>query len=160
MLMTINIKFLISLWKLDMLRMQKLEYKFLQYRITWILTPIFRAIWTFLWDDGTLIWKLCFNVAKWKVLALARCIEHNFQYHLNNITLEYVKQLNDLGCLTNSSLICWKHIYKSISKVNRRLGLIKRTVGFNAPYQVKLYLYITLDNSAAEKQNNTYFKSL
>ena len=66
------------------------------------------------------------------------------QYHLNNIHLESVKEFNDLGLLINSSLTWRSHIATKISKANRMLGLIKRTVGFNAPYRVKLHLYTTL----------------
>ena len=42
----------------------------------------------------------------------------------------------------NSSLTWGSHIATKISKGNRMLGLIKRTVGFNAPYRVKLHLYL------------------
>ena len=93
------------------------------------------------WSD---IWKLFFNGTKCKVLTIARSFKHNFPYHLNNIHLESVKEFNDLGLLINSSLTWRSHIATKISKANRMLGLIKRTVGFNAPYRVKLHLYILL----------------
>ena len=53
------------------------------------------------WSD---IWKLFFNGTKCTVLTIARSFKHNFQYHLNNIHLESVKEFNDLGLLINSSL--------------------------------------------------------
>ena len=84
------------------------------------------------WDPGV------------KQQSIARSFKHNFQYHLNNIHLESVKEFNDLGLLINSSLTWRSHIATKISKANRMLGLIKRTVGFNAPYRVKLHLYTTL----------------
>ena len=93
------------------------------------------------WSD---IWKLFFNGTKCKVLTIAISFKHNFQYHLNNIHLESVKEFNDLGLLINSSLTCRSHIATKISKANRMPGLIRRTVGFNAPYRVKLHLYTTL----------------
>ena len=76
-----------------------------------------------------------------EVLTIARSFKHNFQYHLKNIHLEYVKEFNDLGLLINSSLTWRSHLATKISKTNRILGLIKCTVGFNA---VKLHLYTTL----------------
>ena len=85
-----------------------------------------------------------FNGTKCKVLTIARSFKHNFQYHLNTIHLEYVKEFNDLGLLINSSLTWRSHVVSKISKANIMLGLIKRTVGFNAPYRVKLHLYTTL----------------
>ena len=68
-----------------------------------------------------------------QVLTIARSFKHNFKYHLNNIHLEYVEEFNDLGLLINFSLTWRSHIATKISKANRMLGLIKRTVGFNAP---------------------------
>ena len=81
-----------------------------------------------------------FNGTKCKVLTIARSFKHNFQYHLNNIHLEF----NDIGLLINSSLTWRSHIATKISKAIIMLGLIKRTVGFNVPYIVKLHLYTTL----------------
>ena len=84
------------------------------------------------WND---IWKLFFNGTKCKVLTITRYFKHNFEYHLNNIHLESVKEFNDLGLLINSSLTWRSHIATKISKASRMLGLIKCTVGFNAPYR-------------------------
>ena len=93
------------------------------------------------WSD---IWKLFFNGTKCKILTIARSFKHNIQYHLNNIHLESIKEFNDLGLLINSSLTWRSHMATKISKANRMLGLIKRTVGFNALHRVKLHLYTTL----------------
>ena len=142
--MTLRTLFQIYLLKLYMLMMQKLEEKSNQCRIGREIKSMQDCVDR--WSD---IWKLFFNGTKCKVLTIARSFKHNFQYHLNNIQLESVKEFNDLGLLINSSLTWINHIATKISKAKHQakhsmLGRIKRTVGFNAPYRVKLHLYTTL----------------
>jgi len=51
---------------------------------------------------------------------------------------------NDLGVHVQHNLSWNSHVLKKISTCNSRLAMIKRSVGFNAPFTVKLNLYRSL----------------
>ena len=125
--MTLRTIFQIYLLKLYMLMMQKLEEKSNQCRIGREIKSMQDCVDR--WSD---IWKLFFNGTKCKVLTIARSFKHNFQYHLNNIHLESVKQFNDLGLLINSSLTWRNHIATKISKANRIILYALSGQAFNA----------------------------
>ena len=80
-------------------------------------------------------WRLNFNAKKCKVMHFtrARLNKYHFSYNLNGTTLDSVSEFNDLGVVVTNTL-CWKsHIRNIVSKANRILGLIKRTLGPSAP---------------------------
>ena len=92
-------------------------------------------------------WKLKFNSEKCIVLSFARVLKYDFPYNLNNTILNRATEFNDLG-LTVSNNLSWKrHIAQIVSKANRLLGFIKRTLGFRAPVKSKLFLYNSLIRS-------------
>ena len=55
--------------------------------------------------------------------------------------------MGDLGILINGKLSWNKHVSDVVSKANKIMWLVKRTIGFNAPQHVKLQLYTTLVRS-------------
>ena len=69
---------------------------------------------------------------------------------MNNIRLSSVKSIKDLGIEISSKLDWNTHINNVVKKCNRKLGLIKRTVGFNAPVNVTKALYLALIRSDLE----------
>ena len=92
-------------------------------------------------------WKLAFNTAKCQVISFGRKINFAFNYRLNNDLLVYASDFNDLGVTVSNTLSWNAHIRKIVSKSNRLLGLIKRTLGFRAPIKAKLLLYKSLIRS-------------
>jgi hypothetical protein len=96
-------------------------------------------------------WKLEFNVTKCKVLSVTRSRKPMiFNYHINGEPIERVYEFKDLGILIRSDLSWNNHIKSIISKAKRMMGLIKRTVGYRAPQNVKLQLYTSLVRSNLE----------
>jgi hypothetical protein len=90
------------------------------------------------------IWRLNFNTAKCNVLRFTRVLKFDFAYQLNDTVLNSVKFFKDLG-LTVTDTLSWKpHIANVVSKANKLLGLVKRTLGFRAPLKSKLLLYKSL----------------
>jgi hypothetical protein len=69
---------------------------------------------------------------------------------MNNETLERVNEMTDLGGVIQSNLAWDKHIDTIVCRAKRVMGLIKRTVGHNAPLNVKLRLYTALVRSKLE----------
>ena len=96
-------------------------------------------------------WKLEFNVSKCKVLRVTKNLNPiNFNYFINGCKLETVSEFKDLGIIVKNDL-SWNNNTKSItSKAIRMLGLIKRTIGYRAPQNVKLQLYLSLVRSNLE----------
>lgn len=96
-------------------------------------------------------WKLKFNVSKCKILSITKCkLPILFEYKIDNIPLERVNSFKDLGVLLQSNLSWNSHVDNIVSKAKHVLGLIKRTVGYIAPTNVKLQLYISLVRSNLE----------
>jgi hypothetical protein len=82
---------------------------------------------------------------------------HDFQYKLNNINLSRIDEFNDLGLLV-TPIFSWKpHIQQIVSKANRILGLIKRTLGLSAPTRAKLLLYNSMVTSILNYLSVTWF---
>lgn len=92
-------------------------------------------------------WGLKFNTTKCQILTIGRVVRHTFNYSLNNSNLDHITEFNDLG-VTITNFLSWNaHIHKIVAKANRLLGLIKRTLGFQAPAGAKLILYNSLVRS-------------
>ena len=71
----------------------------------------------------------------------------HFDYFMNNTRLSSVKSIKDLEIEISSKLDWNTHINIVFKKCNRKLGLIKRTVGFNAPVNVTKALYLAVIRS-------------
>jgi hypothetical protein len=95
-------------------------------------------------EKWSTIWKLNFNVNKCKLLSFTRVLKFVFPYTINNTPLERVTEFNDLGVSVSDDLSWKNHLCSIISRANRQLGLIKRTLGPSAPIKCKLLLYKTL----------------
>jgi len=74
-------------------------------------------------------WLLGFNEAKCKVMHVGK---HNpcYNYSLNGVVLETVKEEKDLGVLVTDELSFSKYIAKAAAKANSVLGMIKRTFSY------------------------------
>ncbi len=87
-------------------------------------------------------WQLRFNATKCKCLTINnRDPNLLFNYTINNTVLERVNDIKDLGLTVTSALSWTKHIETKISKADKMLGLIKRTIGYRCPLKTKLNLY-------------------
>lgn len=95
--------------------------------------------------------NLNLNVSKCKVLCLTRSHSPiHFNYCINGESVERVTEIKDLGVIIDNTLSWNKHVNTTVAKANQALGLIKRTVGFNAPDNVKLQLFKSLVRSKLE----------
>jgi hypothetical protein len=90
-------------------------------------------------------WGLSFNPKKCQVMSVTRARRViSFNYFMNNISLTRVSSCLDLG-LTITNNLSWDiHVKNIIKKANQRLGLVKRTLGYNVNYKVKLAAYVAL----------------
>ena len=87
-------------------------------------------------------WEMKFNASKCKIMRITRSnspVEYN--YYLDGTQLECVGNFKDLGVLFDATLSFKAHIHSVVTKANRLTGIIKRSIGFNAPSSVKLTLF-------------------
>ena len=70
-------------------------------------------------------WLLRFNQSKCKHLHMGR--ETNTTYNLGDCEIEKTSQEKDLGVVVDKQLKFQQHIYSSVKKANRKLGLIRRS---------------------------------
>jgi len=106
-------------------------------------------------------WKMNFNPSKCKVLTISRShAPVSFNYHLDGSILEHVGNFKDLGVVLDSSLSFKSHITALVSKSNRMNGIIKRSVGFKAPRNVKLQLFKTLVRPITEYSSQVWSPSM
>ena len=89
-------------------------------------------------------WKMSFNVRKCKVLSVTRAGNTQPSYTLNGSHLEHVGTFKDLGVIVDTKLSWRPHIDYIVKKANRVCGMVKRSVGYNAPSNAKLQLYKAL----------------
>ena len=89
-------------------------------------------------------WLMNFNAKKCKVMTIARRVKHHFEYYLNNTKLDHVNEFNDLGVFLSSDMTWSAHIRPKVSKANQLLGMIKRSLGVQAPIQAKRLLFSSL----------------
>ena len=102
-----------------------------------------------------------FNASKCKVLKITRShAPISFNYHLDGSILEHVGEFKDLGVILDKSLSFKSHIAALVSKSNRMNGIIKRSVGFKAPRNVKLQLYKTLVRPCTEYSSQVWSPSM
>ena len=100
-------------------------------------------------DEWSQVWKLNFNVIKFKVASFTRNTKHIvFNYHLNGTILENVSCYNDLGVTVDKSLSFNNHISNVINKCNRVNGMIRRSLGYRSPASVSINLSLQSPNPA------------
>ena len=68
----------------------------------------------------------------------------DFTYTINKRRVRRVQSMKDLGVSVTSDLSWNSHINTLVSKCNRMMGMIKRSVGYKAPINVTSYLYSRL----------------
>ena len=101
----------------------------------------------FAWSQ---LWKLSFNIKKCLQLSICRSLKVSYVYMLDHNALERVDTINDLGVTVTSNL-SWSKNIKSISaKANCLLGMIRRSISFDAPSPVKFQLYVSHIRSILE----------
>jgi len=89
--------------------------------------------------DWANMWQMEFNVAKCVTMHIGNG-NIGFQYSMQGRLLDTVTTARDLGVHISSDLKSADHCYKSYSKANRMLGLIKRTVKYKTQdLMVRLY---------------------
>ena len=103
-----------------------------------------------LYDYG-IRWGLKFSFDKCTMLSVTRKkVPINFTYTINNKPVRRVQSMKDLGVAVTSDLSWNSYINTLVSKCNRMMGMIKRSLGYKAPINVTSYLYSTLVRSNLE----------
>ena len=94
------------------------------------------------WSES---WQMKFNPSKCKVLSVTRRFNPVvFDYRISGSSLEHVGVFKDLGVVIDKTLSFSSHINELVMKCNKVCGFIKRSVGFNAPVEVKVQLFKSL----------------
>ena len=90
------------------------------------------------------------NLKKCYKITFARVISPlNFQYRINNVVLEEVNQIRDLGVILDSKMSYNAHIENIVSKSLKMLGFIQRTGTDFSVNSLKI-LYCSLVRSILE----------
>ena len=101
--------------------------------------------------DYRIRWGLKFSFEKCTMLSVTRKkVPIDFTYTINNRPVLRVQSMKDLGVSVTSDLSWDSHINALVSKCNRMMGMIKRSVGYKTPINVSSYLYSTLVRSNLE----------
>lgn len=96
-------------------------------------------------------WKMQFNASKCQVLTVARKrIRQVFNYKIDDTELENVTSMRDLGVIIDSHLRFTEHIDHVINSANKKIGMIKRTMGYTSSKEALMTLYNTLVRSTLE----------
>ena len=83
-------------------------------------------------------------------MSICRKVKIYFDYSIDNIILFRVSEFNDLG-ITITTKLSWCENVKTVSsKAHYMVGMIKRSVGFNSPIDVKRQLYLAHNRSIIE----------
>ena len=79
--------------------------------------------------EWAIIWKRVFNIKKCKHLHIGPSIAEDYYMPSESgiVSIEKVKEENDLGVMIYSKLNFRQHISKKVSIANRNLGIIHRT---------------------------------
>lgn len=86
-------------------------------------------------------------MSKCKLLRVTRSNPLLFAYFMNAVELEEVETFKDLGVLVSGDLSWGAQVDEVVSKCNRLMGVVKRSVGYSAPCNVTLTLYQSLVRS-------------
>ena len=93
-------------------------------------------------QNWAITWKMKFNADKCKVLHLGSQ-NPRYEYTMCDICLEAVREENDLGVIVDEKLKFDTHTVTQANKVNRVLGLIRRTFD-NLDEEMLVLLYKSL----------------
>ncbi|ELU09489.1 hypothetical protein CAPTEDRAFT_78287, partial [Capitella teleta] len=105
-------------------------------------------------------WSMIFNPSKCKILSITRShTPVNFNYNLDGVILERVRQFNDLNVVFNHNLSFTSHIDSLIAKCNYVCGIIKRSVGYHAPQKLELQLFKSLARPILEYSSQVWSPS-
>ena len=74
----------------------------------------------------------------------------NFDYKMNGAVLGRTDSIKDLGIDITYNLVWNDHIRRVVSKYNKKMGMVKREIGFNAPEKVSQTLFTALVRSDVE----------
>ena len=100
------------------------------------------------WGDK---WGLRFNQAKCKILSMRKNADTtNHIYNIEGNLLDRVQEMEDLGITVTQDLKWSKHISKICKKARKQLGLITRTLSFQAPIPAKGTACIAMVRSIVE----------
>ena len=81
---------------------------------------------------------MIFNVSKCKGLYVTRSKNPVlFNYNVNGDVSEIVNDIRDLGLIIDKTLLWNSNVNDTVTKSNRSLRLIKRTLGYSASQKVK-----------------------
>jgi hypothetical protein len=103
-------------------------------------------------------WGLSFNASKCCVMSFLK--GHNkiiHDYTMNGLTLSRVNSIDDLGIIVRDDLRWEDNTLNIVNRANKRLGLVKRCVGYNCNSQVKLLCYISLVRPILEYASVAWF---
>ena len=71
-------------------------------------------------------WLIKLNINKCKVVSYGRNVDHSYHYYINDVQLEQLDSISDLGVHFDSQLKFDIHIDEKINKAYSFLGIIKR----------------------------------
>jgi len=97
-------------------------------------------------------WDLHYHPSKCQIISMTRRTKHfvNFDYKMNGVVLERTSCIKDLGIDISCELIWDQHINRVVSKCNKKLGMVKRAIGFHAPLKMTKTLFTALIRSDVE----------
>ena len=85
-------------------------------------------------------WLIKLNINKCKILSFGRNIDHNKTYYINNVPLEEIYIIKDLGLTFDSQLKFQLHIDEKVNKAYNFLGIIKKTLNFSVKMHSSYYI--------------------
>jgi hypothetical protein len=106
--------------------------------------------------DWSIRWKLFFNPNKCKVLSVSRSSKFCFTYTLNGTALDHIGTFKDIGVVIDKTLCFNSHVASIVNKSKRLCGFVKRSLGNDAPSNVKLQLYKSLCRSNLEYSSQVW----
>jgi hypothetical protein len=104
------------------------------------------------------VWGMTFNPSKCFVMSFKNNRnKFEFEYLINNSVLNRVHSITDLGIIVSDDLKWENHINFIVNKANKRLGLVKRCIGYNCSVAVKLTCYKAIVRPLLESNSVTWF---
>ena len=96
-------------------------------------------------------WGLRFNKLKCKILTVHINLEPNIHdYNIGGEPLTHVSEMEDLGIIVHSNLKWNSHIIKICKKARKILGLVTRTLSYQAPLVAKKTACLSMVRSIIE----------
>ena len=89
------------------------------------------------------LWRLNFNIKNCLQLSICRSLKVKYVYLLAHNVSERVESINDLGVTVSSNLSWSKNIKSIYAEANFLLGMIRRSISFDAISPVKFQLYVS-----------------